>query len=63
VGEAVGCSVGVAVGDEVGAAVGEAVGILKQPVAPLPPPVHCPTAQPWHTWYAVLSWYLPDGHW
>ena len=59
--------VGDGVGVAVGVSVGAAVGIAAHAVWPCAPPVHCPAAQPWHmlcphwSWYAAISWYLPDG--
>jgi hypothetical protein len=55
--------VGDAVGDAVGAAVGAGVGIATHIVAPPMPAVHIAAPHAWHSWYASLSWYLPDGQW
>jgi hypothetical protein len=62
VGDAVGCSVGCCVGTAVGAGVGAGVGTSSHSLAPSKPAVHVPASQPWHKWYAALSWYLPGGH-
>ena len=50
-------AVGVAVGDAVGAAVGTATHSLS----PTLPSVQLPSAHAIHSWYCVLSWYLPLG--
>jgi hypothetical protein len=55
--------VGAAVGVAVGESVGDAEGIATQAVPPPMPSVHSPIAHAWHSWYAALSWYLPDGQW
>ena len=55
--------VGDAVGDGVGVNVGAGVGTAAQAVCPCAPPVHCPAAHSWHTWYAATSWCLPLGQW
>ena len=57
VGSAVGADVGSAVGEEVGCGVGTAPQLLRDSR----PAVQLPARQSWHRWYAVLSWYLPDG--
>jgi hypothetical protein len=63
VGNEVGMGVGAALGKAVGAYVGTAVGTLTHSVAPAKDAVHAPTSHAWHSWYAVLSWYLPLGQW
>ena len=59
VGPYVGCRVGSAVGD----GVGEAEGVPMHLEADCRPMVHVPGSHVWHTWYPVLSWYLPLGQW
>jgi hypothetical protein len=63
VGACVGVSVGDGVGENVGGIVGAGVGIPMHAVAPCTPAVHVKASQSWQPWYAVLSWYLPDGQW
>jgi hypothetical protein len=43
--------------------VGAAVGTLTHAVCAICPSVHVAAAHSWHSWYATLSWYLPDGQW
>jgi hypothetical protein len=63
VGAAVGVSVGASVGSAAGSAVGAGVGTATHAVVPWKPSVHVATPHSWHSWYAALSWYLPDGQW